>query len=112
MHASCGAAFFNASETVTRNKWHIYTKLQKVEQRLPGIQGIGFSLLIPSAGLTQHIQEIRSEGFPEYNVKPDGVREVYSSIIYLEPFVDRNLRAFGCDMFSEPVRRAAMERKR
>ncbi|MEI7673864.1 MAG: CHASE domain-containing protein, partial [Deltaproteobacteria bacterium] len=36
-------------------------------------------------------------------------REVYSSIIYLEPFSGRNLRAFGYDMFSEPVRRAAME---
>ncbi|MBF0428785.1 MAG: CHASE domain-containing protein [Magnetococcales bacterium] len=29
-------------------------------------------------------------------------------IIYLEPFKDRNLRAFGYDMLSEPVRRAAM----
>ncbi|MBF0417446.1 MAG: response regulator, partial [Magnetococcales bacterium] len=30
----------------------------------------------------------------------------------LEPFKDRNLRAFGFDMFSEPVRRAAMEQAR
>ena len=37
---------------------------------------------------------------------------MYSSIIYIEPFKDRNLRAFGYDMLSEPVRRAAMERAR
>ena len=37
---------------------------------------------------------------------------LFRSIIYLEPFSDRNLRAFGYDMFSEPVRRAAMERAR
>ena len=45
-------------------------------------------------------------------MSPEGEREVYTSIIYLEPFSGRNLRAFGYDMFSEPVRRAAMERAR
>src|SRR5690606_28529581 len=39
-------------------------------------------------------------------------RDAYSSILYLEPFTGRNLRAFGYDMFSEPVRREAMERAR
>ncbi len=107
-----GAAFFNASETVTREEWRIYTKLQKIEQRLPGIQGIGFSLVISRGELDRHIRKIRSEGFPEYRIKPEGDREIYSSIIYLEPFTERNLRAFGYDMLSEPVRRAAMERAR
>jgi PAS domain S-box-containing protein len=105
-------AFFNSSETVTREEWRIFTQHQKVEKTLPGIQGIGFSLLIPRAELTAHIQKIRREGFPQYKLRPDGDRDVYSSIIYLEPFSGRNLRAFGYDMFSEPVRRSAMERAR
>ncbi|MBV5329743.1 MAG: CHASE domain-containing protein, partial [Chlorobium sp.] len=50
--------------------------------------------------------------FPDYTVHPSGERELYSSIIYLEPFSGRNLRAFGYDMLSEPVRRAAMEQAR
>jgi len=107
-----GVALFNASDVVTREKWRIFTQQQKVEKTLPGIQGIGFSLLIPRAELTRHIQKIRREGFPQYKLRPDGDREVYSSIIYLEPFSGRNLRAFGYDMFSEPVRRKAMERAR
>ena len=107
-----GAAFFNASDTVTRDEWRLYTQHQKIDKQLPGIQGIGFSLLIPRNELPRHINEIRSQGFPTYTVRPDGERELYSSIIYLEPFIDRNLRAFGYDMFSEPVRRAAMERAR
>ncbi len=107
-----GAALFNASEMVTRVEWHNFTRYQEFEKKLPGIQGIGFSLLIPREELTRHVQEIRSEGFPEYKLRPDGDREVYSSIIYLEPFSGRNLRAFGYDMFSEPVRRSAMERAR
>ena len=103
------AALFDATEEVTRKGWRSFTKRQNLEKQLPGVQGIGFSLLIPRAELPRHIQKIRSEGFPEYNVKPDGDREIYSSIIYLEPFSDRNLRAFGYDMLSEPVRRTAME---
>jgi PAS domain S-box-containing protein len=106
------AALFDASDEVTREKWHAYTWRQNIEQHLPGIQGVGFSLVIPREEIQQHIQEIRSQGFPDYNVKPEGVRETYTSIIYLEPFSGRNLRAFGYDMFSEPVRRMAMERSR
>ena len=107
-----GVALFNASDIVTREKWRIFNKAQKVQKQLPGIQGIGFSLLIPRSELTQHMQKMRGEGFPQYKLRPDGDREIYSSIIYLEPFSGRNLRAFGYDMLSEPVRRSAMERAR
>ncbi|MEI8247009.1 MAG: CHASE domain-containing protein [Lentisphaerota bacterium] len=107
-----GAAFFEQAGSVSRHKWRQFTARQKVEQQLPGIQGIGFALLIPHQKLAQHIKDIRAEGFPEYLVRPEGERDIYSSIIYLEPFTNRNLRAFGYDMLSEPVRRAAMERAR
>ncbi len=107
-----GVAFFEHTGGVSREEWHRFTERQKVDQHLPGIQGIGFALLIPRQNLAQHVQEIRSQGFPQYQVRPEGERESYSSIIYLEPFTNRNLRAFGYDMLSEPVRRAAMERAR
>jgi PAS domain S-box-containing protein len=106
------AALFDTSDEITREQWRNFVLQQKVEQYLPGIQGIGFALVIPGERLAQHIQEIRSQGFPDYNVRPEGDRESYTSIIYLEPFSGRNLRAFGYDMFSEPVRRQAMERAR
>ncbi|MBV5341262.1 MAG: CHASE domain-containing protein, partial [Deltaproteobacteria bacterium] len=75
-----GAAFFNASDTVTRDSWRIYTQLQKIENQLPGIQGLGFSLLIPLNKLPGHIKNIRSQDFPDYTVHPSGERELYSSI--------------------------------
>ena len=107
-----GAAFFEHSGGVSREDWCRFADRQKVDQQLLGIQGIGFALVIPRQKLAQHVLEIRAEGFPQYQVRPDGEREIYTSIIYLEPFTNRNLRAFGYDMFSEPVRRAAMERAR
>lgn len=107
-----GKAFFDASIEVTRDEWHIFIRQQRLQQQLPGIQGLGFSLLIKPEDLNQHIQKIRNEGFPEYKVHPDGGRKLYTSTIYLEPFDYRNQRAFGYDMLSEPVRRAAMEKAR
>ena len=107
-----GAALFDASKTIDREEWRTFTHSLHLEQQLPGIQGLGFAQLIPRDQLAQHVQAIRREGFPDYQVKPAGERETYSAIIYLEPFSDRNLRAFGYDMLSEPVRRAAMERAR
>ena len=110
LHA--GAGLFDASESVEREEWRAFTKGLQFEEQLPGIQGVGFALLVPSAQLTQHVQAVRHEGFPEYQIRPAGERAVYSTIVYLEPFAARNLRAFGYDMLSEPVRRAAMERAR
>ncbi|GLI39809.1 CHASE domain-containing protein [Geobacter hydrogenophilus] len=103
---------FAASESVERHEFHDYVSALGLEESYRGIQGVGFSLIVPAARLQSHIESIRGEGFPEYTVWPDRERDTYTSIIYLEPFTGRNLRAFGYDMFSEQVRRAAMERAR
>ena len=107
-----GAAFFEHDGGVTRQQWRRFVEHLKLDKELPGIQGIGFALLIPREQMARHIQKIRAEGFAGYEVRPPGDREVFSSIIYLEPFTNRNLRAFGYDMLSEPVRQAAMNRAR
>lgn len=107
-----GAALFGGSKSVSRHEWRQYVETLRTQDSIPGVQGIGFAELITPDRLASHIARIRGEGFPEYNVRPPGEREIYSAIIYLEPFRDRNLRAFGYDMFSEPVRRSAMEQAR
>jgi PAS domain S-box-containing protein len=107
-----GAALFAASDHVSRQQWHMYAQNLSIVHQLPGIQGFGFSLWVPPARLAEHIQQIRAEGLLDYRVWPEGERENYTSILYLEPYSGRNLYAIGYDMFSEPVRRAAMERAR
>ncbi|MCX6267385.1 MAG: CHASE domain-containing protein [Bacteroidetes bacterium] len=104
-----GSAFLAASDSVTRGQWKKFVEDIKIEKNLPGITGFGVSLIIPENQLQQYIQRIRGEGFSDFVVKPLGVRPVYSSITYLEPFSGRNLRAFGFDMLTEPTRRKAME---
>ena len=109
---SSGVALFDVLDTVSREEWYEFTQHQHLENQLPGIQGIGFSLLIPREKLAKHIRDIRDKGFSHYTLYPEGDRKIYTSIIYLEPFSDRNLRAFGYDMFTESVRQAAMEQAR
>lgn len=107
-----GAAYFAVSDTVTRDSWRRFYEHMRVDRHLPGIQGFGYTKIIFPGDLDEHIRTIRKSGFPDYDIYPSGDREIYTTIIYLEPFSDRNLLAFGYDMFSEPVRRKAMETAR
>ena len=103
------SGLFDAQNQVDRQAFKRYVAAQHLETQFPGIQGVGFSLIVPAADKERHIKSVQSEGFSNYTLKPDGVRDSYTAIIYLEPFSGRNLRAFGFDMFSEPVRHAAMQ---
>lgn len=106
------ALFQTLTAPPSRDEWHQYVNTLQIQRYFPGIQGIGFARMIPAEALDNHIAQIRSEGFPDYTVRPPGDRRLYSAIVYLEPFDWRNQRAFGYDMFSEPVRREAMEQAR
>jgi len=99
---------FIASDYVNRQEFRDYVEALRLDARYPGIQGVGFSELISAKDREEHLAAIRKQGFPAYTIYPDGERDPYTSIIYLEPFKERNLRAFGYDMFSEPVRHRAM----
>ena len=106
------AGLFAASQKVDRDEWKAYIGSLDIEERYPGIQGIGFAPRIPSDQKAAHVRLVRADGFPDYDIQPPGNRELYTPAMYLEPFRGRNLRAFGYDMFSEPMRRHAMERAR
>jgi PAS domain S-box-containing protein len=104
--------FLRGSVEVSQRDFADYYAIQRLNERFPGIEALGIASIIPAYRLGAHIAAMRAAGFPDYDVKPPGPREVYTSITHIQPFADRNLRAFGYDMFSEPVRRAAMEAAR
>ena len=105
-----GKGLFTSSHMVERYEWKTFVDTQMIDERFPGIQGVGVSkLIVGKDNLEIHIDQIRKEGFPDYTVIPEGEREEYDPVVYLEPFNERNKRAFGYDMYSEPVRRHAMD---
>jgi len=105
-----GEGFFDASRNITRKEWNIFVKKLQLQKYFPGIQGLGYSIVLKEEELQKNIEDVRKEGFPSYNIHPKGKRERYTSIIYLEPFDSRNQRAFGYDMYSQKERREAMNK--
>ena len=106
------AALFASGKPVTRTDWQRYVASLKLKENLPGVQGVGYAVMLTPEQKTAHEAAIRSEGYLQYAIHPAGQRDIYSSIIWLEPFSGRNLRAFGYDMYSEPTRRLAMQHAR
>ncbi|WP_018476336.1 CHASE domain-containing protein [Pontibacter roseus] len=100
---------FIASDTVEREDWQKYYATLKLEENYPGIQGIGYTLFLRPNEVPAHVRHIRREGLKDYAIRPEGKRPVYTSIMFLEPMNERNRRAFGFDMFSEPIRKSAMQ---
>lgn len=105
-----GAAFFDAYPDVTRQQWQQYVESLNLQRDLPGVQGLAFANRVEASQLAAYEKAVRAEGFPEFKVNPEGPRDVYFPITFIEPFDVRNQRAFGFDMFAEPVRREAMRR--
>ncbi|MCW8838708.1 MAG: CHASE domain-containing protein [Thiovulaceae bacterium] len=105
-----GVALFEANNgEVSRKQFSVYIKNLNLKDNFPGIQGVGYSVVLQEDEIKDNISQIRSEGFKEYAIHPAGKRDFYTSIIYLEPFDWRNIRAFGYDMYSQKTRRDAMQ---
>ncbi len=100
--------FMRGSAEVDRQDFADYFRLQNLQEHFPGIEALGIAAIVAPDRLAAHEAAIRAQGFPGYEVHPAGARPLLSSITHIEPFTGRNLRAFGYDMYSEPVRRSAM----
>ncbi len=107
-----GVGLFDATGGATREQFADYVAALDLNERWPGIQGVGWAVPLEPGQIADHEAEVQAEGFADYAVVPEGRREQYSSIVYLEPFDWRNQRAFGFDMWSNPERREAMGRAR
>ncbi len=106
------AALFDASAEVSRDEWKSYVSRLQLNNHFKCAQGVGYAEWLPPQKLNSHITSVRRSGFSDYVVWPRHPRDAYSAIVYVEPFDVRNQRSFGYDMFSEPIRRSAMERAR
>ncbi len=88
-----------------------YVSRLRISKLYPGVQGIGFARAVAPEGVPALEARIRLFD-PDFRIWPEGERDDYSAIIFLEPQNARNRAAIGFDMFSEPVRRDAMIRAR
>ncbi|MGE5503077.1 MAG: CHASE domain-containing protein [Actinomycetota bacterium] len=104
-----GMALLQVKGTATRKDWHDFVAALDIERHFAGLQGIGLAMRVLPGQLPAHEAAVRAEGFPDYRVWPAAPRDQYFPIVLIEPFKGRNLRAFGYDMWSDPIRHEAMQ---
>ncbi|HJR06912.1 MAG TPA: CHASE domain-containing protein [Pyrinomonadaceae bacterium] len=107
------SGLFAASDDVTWRDFHDYAEHLQLREQYRGVQGIGFSARIAPDKVDALVAEMRRQGARDFRITPDApARDEYHAIIYIEPQDRRNIAVVGYDMFTEAVRRAAMERAR
>src|SRR2546426_1985864 len=110
LRASTG--LFAASHAVEQDEFRRFVNQLDLSRHYPGIQGIGFSLRVRPNERNQLVETMRRGGNATFKIWPEGERTEYHTIVYLEPVNRRNQVAIGYDMFTDPIRRAAMEHAR
>jgi len=106
------AALFQAAPAIGRTQWADYARSTRLRDRFPGILGLGFAPYLGPDALPQFEAELNEGASQRFALHPPGRRPAYAAVAYLEPLEGRNLLAVGYDMYSDPVRREALERAR
>jgi diguanylate cyclase (GGDEF)-like protein/PAS domain S-box-containing protein len=109
LHAS--RAFILASQHITREDWLIFQDTQRFEIKHPGTLGIGLAREVRHADVEKYVRSVREEDRSNYRIWPDGARAVYAPVRFTASH-NRDTRALGYDMYTEPRRRGATERAR
>lgn len=107
-----GRGYIESREDLTRAGFANFVKSLELEKNYVGVQGIGYSVIVPPEQRSELTERMRAEGYPDFNMYPTDERNSYQAIIYLEPDDQRNRSAIGYDMSTEAVRREAIERAR
>jgi CHASE1-domain containing sensor protein len=107
-----GGGLFAASEKVYRDEWAAYVESLDLQKNYQGVQGLGYAKLVSRKDLKNYTNAVRAEGFSSFTVFPEGERDLYSVVTYIEPFDERNQKSFGFDALQDPTRRFAMDRAR
>ncbi len=103
-----GVAFLQASDYVSRDEWHQFVNTLDFSE----IKALGYTKIIYPDQVRSIETKMRSEGYPNFSIKPKGERAYYAPILYLEPHNTKNEKVIGFDNASEPIRRQALEEAR
>ena len=106
------SGLFAVQRQVTSGEFRAFVARLRVSADYPGVQGIGYAARVRPGEEEGLIARMRAQGYSDFKLWPEGPREEYFPILFLEPNDRRNLAAIGYDMFSDPSRRAAMETAR
>jgi len=105
-------SFFYSSDNISRDEFKKYVYRLELEKHYPGIQGLGFALLVSHKNKKDHLAFVRSEGFPQYKIHPASENAFYTPIIYMEPLRGKNLKVLGLNIHNIPQIKESLIRAR
>jgi len=97
-------SLYASSLHVEREEFHQYTTTLRFLQNHPSIRAIGYAMRVNGIDKNRHILSLRMEdpAFSAYRIWPEGYRDMYAPIVYIEPLAGRNVDELGYDLFSNP----------
>ncbi|GLK46708.1 MULTISPECIES: CHASE domain-containing protein [Novosphingobium] len=107
-----GSALFATQDVVSPQQFAEFARDLQGDGTLYGSLGMGWAPLIPVSKLADFEVAVQSGGRLDFSVdpRPEPGQKYVVPVYYLEPQSPGNKRAIAFDMYSEPVRRQAMER--
>jgi signal transduction histidine kinase len=110
LHATHGL-FASKKTDVQRGDFQAFVGSMRIQTH-PGLLGLGYSVRVPASQRAAHERMVRSQGFPQYAIRPATPRGEYTAALFFEPSALTALSTLGTDFYAEPSRRHAMEAAR
>ncbi|WP_340587330.1 CHASE domain-containing protein [Erythrobacter alti] len=106
-----GAALLSTMDEVPADDFRRFVSELRLDADYRGAEGIGWAKVVTPSQVEEFNAEAAELGVGSYELypQPDGSQPYSIPVTYLQPDTERNRRALGFDMFSEPTRRAAMQ---
>jgi two-component sensor histidine kinase len=105
------AALFTSRDRITQSEFSEFAAGLHANGDLHGALGIGWARRMEVPQVPAFETRLRKENQPQYLVfpHPRASQAFAVPVVYLEPMTETNRKAIGYDMYSEPVRREAMD---
>ena len=104
------AKIHSSNIDINENTWQRFSQALSLEERYPGINGIGVILYQSEQSLPSYLQKQR-QSRPDFNIHPAHNEKEFWPITYIEP-VNINKKAVGLDMAHESNRHNAAKKTR
>ena len=105
-----GAGLFALDNALSQSEWASYFDPYEIPKKYPDIQGLGFYRYVTGDEAPMFLESMVAQGQTGFTITPAGDRAVYVPVTYAARFNNGNGRPSGYDVYTDPVRRKALER--
>ncbi len=105
-----GAALLSTMDEVPADDFRRFVSELRLDADYRGAEGIGWAMVVRPSQVEEFERRLAEEVVTGAELHPrlSGEQPFAVPVTYLQPDTERNRRALGYDMYSEPIRRAAM----